>query len=73
MITVRVNLNSVEFYLLEAYCYGKSALWNLFFGWKKTIFMDGFTVVNTAIYKVSVKDWKRINELARDYKVENEV
>lgn len=69
MIEVRVKLNSIELYLLETYCCGKGALWNLFFGWKKTIFMDGFTPVNTAFYKISAKDWKQINELAKMYKV----
>lgn len=71
MIEVRVKLDSIELYLLEAYCCGKGILWNLFFGWRKTIFMDGFTLINTAIYKISAKDWKRIKELAREYKMES--
>lgn len=69
MITVKVNLNSIEFYLLEAYCCGKSTLWNWFFGWRKTIFTDGDILINTAIYKISAKDWKQIKELAKMYKV----
>lgn len=66
MIKVSVNLNSIEMYLLEAYCYGKGILWNLFFGWRKTIFTDGDTPINTVIYKISAKDWRLIRELARE-------
>ena len=63
MIEVRVKFNSIEFYLLEGYCCGKGFLWNMFFGWRKTCFKH-----NVAYYKISVKDWKRINELATNLK-----
>lgn len=60
MIEVKVKLNSIEYYLLEGYRCGKGFLWKLFFGWRKTVYMD----YNIVVYKIPAKDWKRINELA---------
>lgn len=58
MTRVTAPFGSFEFELLEAYCLGKSKLWNLFFGRRK--------IVNKGIngkwayYKLNRKDYKTI-------------
>jgi len=66
MIEVIVDLDSIEWYLLAGYCCGKGILWNLLFGWRKTDFH-----YNVAYYKISVKDWKEIKEIAGTIKMKN--
>ena len=37
MTLIMTPVESFEFELLEAYCLGKGKLWNMFFGWRKTV------------------------------------
>ena len=32
-----VAYDSWEFHLLETYCLGKGTIWNMFFGWRKSV------------------------------------
>ena len=52
MVTVRTD----DIYTQElclAYCDAKSALWNMFFGWRSTH-------NNTMVFKMPAKAWRRI-------------
>ena len=68
MILITVPVKSFEFELLEAYCLGKSWLWNEFFGWRKTV--DKKLNGEWAYYKLRSKDYKIIEAQAE--KMENE-
>ena len=37
MTLIMTSVKSFEFELLEAYCLGKGKLWNMLFGWRKTV------------------------------------
>ena len=37
MTLIMTPVKSFEFELLEAYCLGKGKLWNMLFGWRKTV------------------------------------
>ena len=58
MTLIMTPVESFEFELLEAYCLGKGKLWNMFFGWRKTVNKD----INGewAYYKLNRKDYKEI-------------
>ena len=58
MTLIMTPVESFEFELLEAYCLGKSKLWNMFFGWKKTV-NKGING-EWAYYKLNRKDYKEI-------------
>lgn len=53
MKTVTVEIYTIMFELLEAYCLGKGALWNVFFGFRQSI-------GDIAYYKISHKDLEEI-------------
>ena len=58
MTLIMTPVESFEFELLEAYCLGKSKLWNMFFGWRKTV-NKGING-EWAYYKLNRKDYKAI-------------
>ena len=58
MTLIMTPVESFEFELLEAYCLGKSKLWNIFFGWRKTV--NKGTNGEWAYYKLKRKDYKEI-------------
>ena len=64
MILIMITIKSFEFELLETYCLGKNKLWNMFFGWRKTV-NKGING-EWAYYKINRKDYKVIQ-----LKVEN--
>lgn len=53
---VCAKTNSVLFHLLESYCLGKSRLWNMVFGWRKTI--DKGINGEYAFYKINGLDFE---------------
>lgn len=53
-----------EFALLEMYCAGKSALWNLFFGWRKTVTVNN---ENRYYYKIPKSAFERCESLAQEH------
>lgn len=57
---------TIEHELLEAYCLGKSKLWNLFFGFRSASTTPTASVV---CYKLNEKDYQYI--LKRAKKIEN--
>ena len=58
MTLIMIPVESFEFELLEAYCLGKGKLWNMFFGWRKTV-NKGING-EWAYYKLNHKDYKEI-------------
>ena len=64
MILIMIPIKSFEFELLETYYLGKNKLWNMFFGWRKTV-NKGING-EWAYYKINRKDYKVIQ-----LKVEN--
>ena len=58
MTLIMTPAESFEFELLEAYCLGKGKLWNMFFGWRKTV-NKGING-EWAYYKLNRKDYKAI-------------
>ena len=64
MILIMIPIKSFEFELLETYCLGKNKLWNMFFGWRKTV-NKGING-EWAYYKINRKYYKVIQ-----LKVEN--
>jgi hypothetical protein len=42
MISIKIPSNTSETELFNAYCLGKSNLWNMFFGWRKTAADDDY-------------------------------
>ena len=58
MTLIAIPVESFEFELLEAYCLGKGKLWNMFFGWRKTV-NEGI-IGEWAYYKLNCKDYKKI-------------
>ena len=58
MTLIMTPVESFEFELLEAYCLGKGKLWNMFFGWRKTV-NKGING-EWAYYKLNRKDYKEI-------------
>ena len=58
MTLIMTPVESFEFELLEAYCLGKGKLWNMFFGWRKTV-NKGING-EWAYYKLNRKDYKAI-------------
>ncbi len=57
MITFRTNDTHTQ-ELCLAYCDAKSALWNMFFGWRRTY-------DNYMVFKMPAKAWRRI--IKRDW------
>ena len=58
MALIMTPVESFEFELLEAYYLGKGKLWNIFFGWRKTV-NKGING-EWAYYKLNRKDYKTI-------------
>ena len=58
MTLIMTPVESFEFELLETYCLGKGKLWNMFFGWRKTV-NKGING-EWAYYKLNRKDYKAI-------------
>ena len=70
MILIMIPIKSFEFELLETYCLGKNKLWNMFFGWRKTV-NKGING-EWAYYKIICKDYKviqlKVENMTRKYK-----
>lgn len=68
MILIMIPVKSFEFELIETYCLGKNKLWNMFFGWRKTV-NKGING-EWAYYKINRKDYKAIQLKAENMKRE---
>lgn len=68
MMLIMIPVKSFEFELLETYCLGKNKLWNMFFGWRKTV--DNGINGEWAYYKINRKDYKAIQLKAENMKRE---
>lgn len=66
MILIATSVESFEFKLLEAYCSRKSKLWNMFFGWRKTV--NKGVNGQWAYYRLNRKDYKTIQLKAETLK-----
>lgn len=69
MTLIMTPVESFEFELLEAYCLGKGKLWNMFFGWRKTV--DKGINGEWAYYKLNRKDYKAIQLKAETMEEKN--
>ena len=69
MTLIMTPVKSFEFELLETYCLGKSKLWNMFFGWRKTI--DKGINGEWAYYKLNHKDYEAIQLKAETMEEKN--
>ena len=69
MTLIMTPVESSEFELLEAYCLGKGKLWNMFFGWRKTV--DKGVNGEWAYYKLNRKDYKAIQLKAETMEEKN--
>lgn len=63
MILIMTKIDSYEYELLNAYCFGKSFLWNIFFGWRKTI--DRGISGEWAYFKISRKKYQVLKSQAK--------